>query len=87
MNDSPDRRRILAWLGPVPYPGRTPHIHFTVRDGARRTLTSQAFFEGERGNERDFLYRSLGRDAKLVTMRLENAGAGLRGALDIVQEA
>jgi hypothetical protein len=30
------------------------------------------------------LYRQLGREAKLVTMRLESAGTGLRGALDIV---
>lgn len=71
-------------IKPPPYPGRTPHIHFTVRDGRRRVLTSQAFFEGERANERDFLYRSLGSGARLVTMRLENAGKGLRGALDVV---
>jgi protocatechuate 3,4-dioxygenase beta subunit len=71
-------------IKPPPYPGRTPHIHFTVRDGRRRVLTSQAFFEGERANERDFLYRSLGREARLVTMRLEGAGGGLRGALDVV---
>jgi len=30
------------------------------------------------------LYRSLGADAKLVTMKLEQAGAGLAGALDVV---
>jgi protocatechuate 3,4-dioxygenase beta subunit len=71
-------------IKPPPYPGRTPHIHFTVRDGRRRVLTSQAFFEGERANERDFLYRGLGREAARVTMRLESAGTGLRGALDVV---
>jgi hypothetical protein len=42
------------------------------------------FIEGEPGNERDGIYRSLRKDASLVTMRLENAGAGLKGALDIV---
>ena len=42
------------------------------------------FIEGEPGNARDGLYRSLGADAKLVTMRLEQAGAGLKGALDVV---
>ena len=77
-------RFAFRTIKPPAYPGRTPHIHFTVRDGRRRVLTSQAFFEGERGNERDFLYRSLGRDARLVTMRLENAGAGLRGSLEVV---
>jgi len=29
-------------------------------------------------------YRGLGTGAKLVTLRLENAGRGLRGALDVV---
>ena len=71
-------------IKPVPYPGRTPHIHFNVTDGSRRRLTSQMFIEGEPGNSRDGLYRSLGADARLVTMKLESAGAGLRGALDVV---
>ncbi len=53
----------------------------------RRVLTSQAFFEGERGNARDFLYRSLGSEARRVTMRLEDAGAGLRGFLEVVLAA
>ena len=68
----------------MPYPGRTPHIHFTVLENNRRRLTSQMFIEGEPGNARDGLYRSLGADAKLVTMKLETAGAGLKGSLDMV---
>ena len=71
-------------IKPVPYPGRTPHIHFTVLENNRRRLTSQMFIEGEAGNARDGLYRSLGTDAKLVTLKLENSGAALKGALDIV---
>jgi hypothetical protein len=43
--------------------GRTPHIHCTVVDGRKRTLTTQFFIEGDPGNERDFLYRDLGRSA------------------------
>ena len=81
--DTEGRYRFRT-IKPVPYPGRTPHIHFTVVENGRRRLTSQIFIEGEAQNERDFLYRSLGRDAKLVTMKLEGAGSGLRGALDIV---
>ena len=74
-------------IKPVPYPGRTPHIHFAVLEGGRRRLVSQMFIEGEPGNARDGLYRYLGESAKRVTMRLENAasaGAKLRGSLDIV---
>ncbi len=81
-------RYAFRTIKPVPYPGRTPHIHFTVQESGRRKLTSQMFIEGEARNERDGLYRSLGRDARLVTMRLDDApresGAQLRGTLDIV---
>ena len=77
-------RYAFRTIRPVPYPGRTPHIHFNVAEGNRRRLTSQMFIEGEPGNARDGLYRALGAEAKLVTMKLEQAGAGLRGALDVV---
>ena len=51
----------IKTIRPPPYSGRTPHIHFNVaRSGT--TLTTQMFFEGEALNERDFLYRYLGRD-------------------------
>jgi protocatechuate 3,4-dioxygenase beta subunit len=79
-----DGRYAFRTIRPVPYPGRTPHIHFTVFENGKRRLTSQMFIEGEPGNARDGLYRYLGADAKLVTMKLEDQGAGLRGALDIV---
>lgn len=81
--DAEGRYRFRT-IKPVPYPGRTPHIHFTVVENGRRRLTSQMFVEGEPLNERDFLYRSLGRDARFVTLKLESSGAALRAALDIV---
>jgi len=77
-------RYAFRTIKPVPYPGRTPHIHFTVEEGGRRRLTSQMFVEGEPGNERDGIYRHLGADAKRVTMKLAGAGKGLAGSLDIV---
>ena len=79
-----DGRYAFRTIKPAPYPGRTPHIHFNVLENGKRRITSQMFVEGEPGNARDGLYRQLGRDAKLVTMRLEDSGAGFRGALDIV---
>ena len=71
-------------IKPVPYPGRTPHIHFTVAENGRRRLTSQMFIEGEPGNARDGIYRHLGNDARLVTMKLADSGKAMAGALDIV---
>jgi protocatechuate 3,4-dioxygenase beta subunit len=81
--DAEGRYRFRT-IKPVPYPGRTPHIHFTVVEGSKRRLTSQMYIEGEPGNARDGLYRSLGRDAERVTMKLGQAAGALQGALDIV---
>src|SRR5688572_478252 len=77
-------RYAFRTIKPVPYPGRTPHIHFTVVEEGRRRLTSQMFVEGEPGNARDGLYRHLGAAARQVTMALSDSGRGLAGALDIV---
>lgn len=79
-----DGRYRFRTIKPVRYPGRTPHIHFTVAENGKRRLTSQMFVEGEPGNERDGLYRYLGRDAARVTVKLADAGEGLAGSLDIV---
>jgi protocatechuate 3,4-dioxygenase beta subunit len=48
---------------PVPYPGRTPHIHFKVKKAGKELLTTQCYIKGEPGNERDFILQSV-RDAK-----------------------
>ena len=77
-------RYEFTTIRPVRYPGRTPHIHFNVIENRQRRLTSQMFVEGEPANERDGLYRYLGRDARLVTMRLSGPADSLAGALDIV---
>jgi protocatechuate 3,4-dioxygenase beta subunit len=48
---------------PVPYPGRTPHIHVAVKLKGREKWTSQCYVKGHAGNERDGIYMSI-RDAK-----------------------
>jgi protocatechuate 3,4-dioxygenase beta subunit len=50
-------------IKPVPYPGRTPHIHFKVKKGDKELLTTQCYVKGERRNERDGIYRGI-RDSK-----------------------
>src|SRR5579885_3574063 len=50
-------------IKPVPYPGRTPHIHFKIRKGGKELLTTQCYVKGEPLNERDGIYRDI-RDAK-----------------------
>ena len=64
-------------IRPVPYPGRTPHIHVKLRHPAFGEITSQLFVVGEPGNPGDFLYRSLDEgDRQEVEMRLQRAPAG-----------
>jgi protocatechuate 3,4-dioxygenase beta subunit len=50
-------------IKPVPYTGRTPHIHFKVKQGSRELLTTQCYIKGYAGNEKDGIWRGI-RDAK-----------------------
>jgi protocatechuate 3,4-dioxygenase beta subunit len=40
-------------IRPVPYPGRTPHIHFAVSGAGLQRFTTQMYVAGEPLNERD----------------------------------
>jgi protocatechuate 3,4-dioxygenase beta subunit len=50
-------------IKPVPYPGRTPHIHFAIKMRGREKWTTQCYVKGEPRNERDGIFRGL-RDPK-----------------------
>jgi protocatechuate 3,4-dioxygenase beta subunit len=50
-------------IKPVPYPGRTPHIHFKVKNGGKELLTTQCYVKGEPRNEQDGILRAI-RDLK-----------------------
>ena len=50
-------------IKPVPYPGRTPHIHFMVKTKGHDEFTTQCYVKGERGNEHDGILRNI-RDPK-----------------------
>lgn len=53
-------RYYFRTIKPVPYPGRTPHIHFAVSRGRERLLTTQLFVKDDPGNAGDGIYQSLG---------------------------
>jgi len=79
-------------IEPVPYPGRTPHIHFRIAGPGFEPLTTQMYLADHPLNERDGLYRRLGDQARLVTALLEPApdlepaakSGAKRGLFDIV---
>jgi protocatechuate 3,4-dioxygenase beta subunit len=52
-------------IKPVPYPGRTPHIHFKIRKAGKDLLTTQCYIKGHPGNDRDGILRSI-RDKKAL---------------------
>lgn len=46
-------------IKPVPYPGRTPHIHFAVKAKGQKKFTTQCYIKGEARNERDGIWKSV----------------------------
>ena len=57
-------------IKPVPYPGRTPHIHFKIKQRDKELLTTQCYIKGHEGNAKDGVLRGLkdekGRDSLMV---------------------
>jgi protocatechuate 3,4-dioxygenase beta subunit len=61
-------------IRPVPYPGRTPHIHIAVFPAEEQPFVTQLYIEGEAGNESDFLYNHVPADRRhLVTAAFKPA--------------
>jgi len=69
-------------IKPVPYPGRTPHIH-VIAKGQGASLTTQLYNDGEPQNERDGLFRSIRDPAQRasVLMKFRDAAEIEKGAL------
>ncbi len=68
-------------IKPVPYPGRTPHIHIKLRHASFGEISSQLFIAADPGNARDFLWRAIdAADRPMLEMQLQPAPAdsGLR---------
>ena len=89
LTDSKGRYHFRT-IKPVPYPGRTPHIHMAVSVGGKRLLTTQCFINGHAMNARDGLLRRirdpLQRESVLVDFKkVKGSKIGeLEGRFDIV---
>src|SRR5262249_37946811 len=46
-------------IRPVPYPGRTAHIHVRIQSEENGSLATQLYLPDEPGNDSDFIYRRL----------------------------
>lgn len=49
-------RFVFETIVPGKYPGRTRHYHVKVQAPGQKVLTTQLYFPGEPGNERDGIY-------------------------------
>ena len=84
MVDAEGRWRFRT-IRPVPYSGRTPHIHVKVRLGTRELLTTQLYVAGDPGNARDFLWRRLdAADRAAVTLPYTAGSDGLHARAALV---
>jgi len=81
---------LFRTIKPVPYPGRTPHIHYKVKRAGKELLTTQCYIKGHPGNEKDGIWRNMKdekqREAVTVDFApLKGAKAGeLAAKFDIV---
>jgi protocatechuate 3,4-dioxygenase beta subunit len=81
----PDGAYAFRTIKPVTYPGRTPHIHIKLLDGATEILTSQFYIDGHPANDRDRIFRRLSpADAAAVSMVFVKADGESEANVDIV---
>jgi len=89
VTDAEGGYRFLT-IRPVPYPGRTPHIHFAVAAPGQRRFITQMYVAGEPQNERDAVLLGVrdpaARARLIVPLRPapEIAQNALAGEFDIV---
>ena len=80
---------LFRTIKPVPYPGRTPHIHYMVKMKGHEKFTTQCYIDGHEGNAKDGIWKSLdekGRKAVTVPFApMKNSRIGeLAARFDIV---
>ena len=83
-----DGRYRFRTLRPVPYSGRTPHIHVKVKLDQQTLITTQLYVAGDPGNARDFLWRRLDeRGRAALTVPFVSGSDGLRAEFPITVQA
>ncbi len=72
----PDGGYAFRVLRPVPYPGRTPHVHFKVTAAGHAPLITQMYVAGEAGNAADFALARAGDQRARLVVALATAERG-----------
>ena len=50
---------LFRTIKPVPYPGRTPHIHYKIKQNGKELLTTQCYIKDHPGNEKDGVWKGI----------------------------
>ena len=72
-------------IKPVAYPGRTPHIHFKIKQGDKELFTTQCYVKDDPGNDKDGIYRSV--FAPLKNSKIGELAANFNVVLGVTPES
>ncbi len=76
---------VFRTIKPAVYPGRAPHIHVKVLDGARELLTTQFYTKDDPGNANDWLFNQLSASqVEAVSMTFTDGATGPEATVNIV---
>jgi protocatechuate 3,4-dioxygenase, beta subunit len=50
---------LFRTIKPVPYPGRSPHVHYKIKHGGKDQLVTQCYIKGHPGNEKDGIWKNI----------------------------
>lgn len=64
---------VFRTVKPVPYPGRTPHIHFAVKVPKRDKFTTQCYIKDHPGNAKDGVLRGIRDPQALASLMVDFA--------------
>jgi protocatechuate 3,4-dioxygenase beta subunit len=59
---------LFRTIRPVPYPGRTPHIHFAIKMKGREKWTTQCYIKGEPRNGQDGVLKGIADPKQLASV-------------------
>jgi len=83
-----DGRYRFRTIRPVPYPGRTPHIHFAVFPRGERRFTTQLYVRDEPRNAADFLFGRIPPDRRALVLAdflpARREGVELAASFDLI---
>jgi protocatechuate 3,4-dioxygenase beta subunit len=75
-------------IRPVPYPGRTPHIHIAVFAPQSPPFVTQLYIKGEPGNADDFLFKRVPAERRHLVqadfVAADRPGVALQAHFDLV---